>query len=147
MFDYLKKYKPHLILLQETHLQGSRILSLKRAHIAGVYHGSYFSFARGVSTLVAKALPICIHVIKTDTKGKYVVLVIKVYNRFLKFENLYVPPPFSLSHLNDMLRTVYEIAEGRIFILGDLNAVVDLTLDRLDAPPGTPIATGRVAVG
>lgn len=83
-----------------------------------------------MSTLVAKSLPICIHAIKTDIKGRYVILVIKVHNRFMTFVNLYVPPPFSLCHLNDMLQAAYEIAEGRIFILGDLNAVADPTMDK-----------------
>lgn len=88
--------------------------------------------------MAAKSLPICIHAIKIYIKGIYVVLVIKVHNRFLTFVNLYVPPPFSLSNLNDMLLAVYELAEGNIFILGDLNAVADPTLDRLSVPPGTP---------
>ena len=123
IFDYIKKYKPHLILLQETHLQGSRVLSLKRAHIAGAYHASYSSYARGVSTLVTKAMPISIHAVRTDIKGRYVILVVRVLNRFLTFVNLYVPPPFSLAHLDDMIRTTYEVAEGRIFILGDFNSV------------------------
>lgn len=64
--------------------------------------------------------------------------MIKVHNRFLTFVNLYVQPPFPLSNLNDMLRAVYEIAEEKTFILGDLNTVADPTLDRLGAPPGTP---------
>lgn len=108
---------------------------MKRAHIAGEYHASYSSYARGVSTLVAKSMPICIHAIKTDVKGRYprvVILVVKVHNRFLTFVNIYVPPPF-LSRLDDMLWATYEIAERRIFILGDLNAVVDSAMDRLGA--------------
>lgn len=40
----LKRYKPHLILLQETNLQGSWVLSLKRAHVAGAYHASFSSY-------------------------------------------------------------------------------------------------------
>lgn len=116
VFDYIKKYKPHLILLQET--QSYRVLSLKRAHVAGTYHASLSSYARRVSTLVTKSMPIFIHAIKTDIKGRYVILVVKVLNKFLTFVNLYAPPPFSMSHLDDMLQATYEIAERRIFILG-----------------------------
>lgn len=57
----------------------------------------------GVATLVTKALPISIHAVRTDAKGRYVILVVQVMNRILTFVNLYVPPPFSLSHLDDMI--------------------------------------------
>lgn len=38
-----------------------------------------------------------------------------------------------------MLQTTYEIAEGKIFILGDFNMLADLAMDRLGAPPGAPV--------
>lgn len=47
IFDYIKKYKPLLILLQETHFQGSRVFSLKRVNVAGAYHASFSSYAGG----------------------------------------------------------------------------------------------------
>lgn len=56
-------------------------------------------------------------------------------NRFLTFVNLYVPPPFSLTHLDDMLQAT----GGNIFILGDFNLVADSAMDRLDAPPDAPV--------
>lgn len=42
-------------------------------------------------------------------------------NRFLTIVNLYVPPPFSLTHLDDMIQATH----GRIFILGDFNLWID----------------------
>lgn len=93
---------------------------------------------RGVSTLVTKALPISIHAVRTDIKGRYVILVIKVMNRLLTIVNIYVPPPFSVAHLDDMIQATYEIAEGKIFILGDFNSVSVPSLDRLGAAADTP---------
>ena len=56
MFSYLKKYKPHFICLQETHLMAPTLKYLKRPWLASQYHATYSSFSRGVSILVAKAL-------------------------------------------------------------------------------------------
>lgn len=113
------------------------VLSLKRAHIAGAYHASYSSYAKGVSTLVTKAMPISIHAFKTDAKGRYVILVVQLMNRLMTFVNLYMPPPFSPSHLDDMIWATYEVAEGSIFILGDFNTVADLALDASSGTPAT----------
>lgn len=74
-------------------------------------------------------MPISIHAVRTDIKGRYVILVIMVMNRLLTIVNLYVPPPFSLAHLDDMIQATYEIAEGKIFIMVDFNSVSIPTLD------------------
>lgn len=75
MFDYLKKYIPHILFFfQETYLQGSRVLSLKRGNIAAAYHATYFSYSWGVSTLVTKTLPIHVQTVKTDPYGRFVFL-------------------------------------------------------------------------
>lgn len=74
----------------------------------------------GTSEASTKTMSISIHTVKTDVKGRYVILVVKVMNRFLPFVNLYVAPAFSLSYLDDMLQATYEIAKGKIFILEDL---------------------------
>lgn len=86
----------------------------------------------GTSEASTKTMSISIHTVKTDVKGRYVILVVKVMNRFLPFVNLYVAPAFSLSYLDDMLQATYEIAKGKIFILEDL--MQWWTIDRLQLP-------------
>lgn len=83
-------------------------------------------------------MPIAIQAIKSDIKGRYLILVVKIMNKCLTFVNLYVPPLFTFSHLADMLQATFDIAECRVFILGDFNAVADPAMDRLRASPGTP---------
>lgn len=51
VFNYLRKCNPHLCILQETHLIGSRILSLKKAWVNAHYYATYSNYARGVSVL------------------------------------------------------------------------------------------------
>lgn len=80
VFDYIKRFKPHIILLQENHLQGSRVLALKQANIMKVIHGEYSTYSRGVMILVTKQGNAHILHIKTDVKGRYVDLVCKIFN-------------------------------------------------------------------
>lgn len=76
MFEYLAPHTPHVILLQETHLQGSGVLSLKRAKIAYAIHSTY---ARGTSILIAKFAQISLKHIKTDPIGCLLSLSLKFW--------------------------------------------------------------------
>lgn len=40
IFDFIKRYKPHITLLQEMHLQGSKVMALKKANMR-VLHAEY----------------------------------------------------------------------------------------------------------
>ena len=57
MFQYLKVARPHVVLLQETHLDGNRILALRKHWIQKSFHATYSTFARGVSIVISKVLP------------------------------------------------------------------------------------------
>lgn len=41
MFQYLKQSRPHVVLLQETHLHGNRVLALRRPWIQRAFHVIY----------------------------------------------------------------------------------------------------------
>lgn len=76
VFQYLKQVKPHVVLLQETHLEGSKFLSLRKPWIQRFFHSSYSSYARGASVLISKAIACTIHRVFTDPGGRYVALVL-----------------------------------------------------------------------
>lgn len=50
VFQFIKKHNPHICVLQETHLIGSKTLSLKKPWVGHHYHSTYSNF-RGVSIL------------------------------------------------------------------------------------------------
>lgn len=130
MFDYLARHKPHVILLQETHLQGSRVMALKRAKIAYALHSTYSSYARGTSILIAKSAPISIKHIKLDPNGCFVILVMELLGKPYTVTNIYVPPPFTKKIFEKVMGTILEIAEGPLIIAGDYNTVLDNSMDR-----------------
>lgn len=143
MFDYLSRYKPHVILLQETHLQGSRVMALKRAKIAYALHSTYSSYARGTSILIAKSAPISIKRIKLDPNGCFVILVMELMGKPYTVTNVYVPPPFTKNFFEKVMGTILEIAEGPLLIAGDYNTVLDNSMDRFRCAtlPPTPLGS------
>lgn len=66
VFQYLKRVRPHVVLLQETHLDGSGILALRRPWIQRAFHATYSTYARGVSILISKLVPCTVHQVITD---------------------------------------------------------------------------------
>ena len=96
LFQYLKTRSPQLILLQETHLMGSKILTLKKPWVQRAIHATYSTYARGVSILIHKNFPCVIEEVRADPLGKYVILVFTLWAQRYIIVNLYIPPP---SHL------------------------------------------------
>lgn len=69
VFQYLKQARPHAVLLQESHLDGSRILALRRPWIHKAFHATFSTFARGVSILISKSVPCTVHRVISDPGG------------------------------------------------------------------------------
>lgn len=100
VFDFIRRYKPHIILLQETHLQGSKVMALKKANVIRVIHAEYSTYSRGgVAILVTKKAAAHIIQVKSDTNGRYAILECQMFNMCLTLVCVYVPPPFSFQVL------------------------------------------------
>lgn len=74
VFDFIRRYKPHIVLLQETHLQGSKVMALKKANIMRVIHTS-----REVAILVTKKAAAQTIQVKSDPNGRYAILVCQMF--------------------------------------------------------------------
>lgn len=89
---YLKKYTTHICILQETHLVGRKVLSLKKPWVGHYYHSTYSGYARGVSILIHIALSYSLLDVKTDSEGRYVLIHVVVDTVELLILGLYIPP-------------------------------------------------------
>lgn len=106
LMRYLKTHSPHFILLQETHLTGSKVLTLKKPWIQRAIHATYSSYARGVSILIHKKFPCVIEDVCTDPQGKFAMVVFSHWSQRYIIINVYIPPPFT----HDLLYKVLEKA-------------------------------------
>lgn len=127
MFEYLARHNLHVILLQQTHLHGSRVMALKRSKIAYALHSTY---SRGTFILIAKSALVTIKHIKLDPGGCYVILVLELLGKPYTVTSLYAPPPFTKQFFDHVLTFIMEIAEDPLLIAGDYNMVLDNSLDR-----------------
>lgn len=102
VFTYIKKYNPHICILQETHLTGSRTLALKKPWVGSYYHSTYSTYSRGVSILVHKSLPSTLLDLHLDPEGKYVVMHAMCDRIEMVVVGLYIPPPASMTILHKL---------------------------------------------
>lgn len=135
LFQYLKSQSPHIILLQETHLIGSKIMALKKPWI----QRAFSDYARGVSVLISKKLPGVIEHIHTDPFAKYVIVVMTLWQIKYVITALYVRPPFSPDILFTVLERILPHCLAKLLIMGDFNSTMSPTLDppQLRNFPGT----------
>lgn len=91
VLQYLESLNPHIILLQETHLTGSKILSLNRNWIQRAVHSTH-SYAKGVAILIHKKLACAIKHVITDPDGRYVIVVLAIESQLLAIANVCSAP-------------------------------------------------------
>ncbi|XP_071982368.1 receptor expression-enhancing protein 1 isoform X1 [Engystomops pustulosus] len=130
MLDVIKRQAPHIVCIQETHLTGQKVLSLKRAWVARGYHSSYSVYARGVSILISKALPIEVIQVAPDHFGRYVVIHCALWGFTFTIVSVYVPPPFDPAVLHLISSKLASMPPSPILCIGDFNAVPNPSLDR-----------------
>lgn len=70
--NYLKRFKPVFVLLQETHLLGPRCAFLGRGQYTTLAHAGFTCGLRGVVILVRKSPPFTVTRKWEDAEGTYV---------------------------------------------------------------------------
>lgn len=118
LFRYLKTHSPHMVLLQEKHLMGSKLLMLKRPWVQKTFHASYSTFSRGVPILISKSLPCIIEHVYSAPQGKYVLAVFLLWGQRYIVVNVYIPLPFSGALLYSLLKRITPSLSSQIIICG-----------------------------
>lgn len=137
VFNYIKKYHPHICILQETHLIGSRTLALKKPWVGSYYHSTYSTYSRGVSVLIHKSLPFTLLDLHLDPEGKYVVLHAMCDRMELVLVGLYNLPPTSLAVLHKLTPILAQYPTAAVLMAGDFNITPNPSMDKL----GNDVAT------
>lgn len=92
VFEYLKKYNPHICILQETQLVGGRILSLKRPWVGCHFHATHLGYSHGVSILIHKSLNFELLDVKLDPEGRYMLIHAYIEMVEMVVVGIYLPP-------------------------------------------------------
>ena len=132
MFTFLKKQKPDIVMLQETHLcteQDKKSWELEWGGTTFASMGTNNS--RGVSILLNSKSNAKIDEIKTDNDGRIICGIITVDNKRLLICNIYAPNSDNPEFFEQVIRMTESYTDHDGLIMGgDFYLVIDPKLDR-----------------
>ena len=128
---HLFNNKPHQIfMLQETHSTNEvvKIWKSEWGHNIVYSHGD--SRSRGVAILIKNDLSHEIHSIKSDNKGRYIILDISIKQVRLTLATIYGPNSDDQDFFNEFIDSIESIPNDNRIVGVDWNVVLDLNMDK-----------------
>lgn len=130
VLQHIKRHRPDIVLLQETHLMGNTYRALDRFGYRLIAHSGFTSGARGVGILLRTALPATLLDTWTDNMGGYVAVALRWEGRVLCICSCYIPPGLHKTFYPRLSSLLTELPEGTLLFGGDMNAVMHADMDR-----------------
>ena len=135
VFQWLKKFFPGIILLQETHSTELCEKNWKQEWGGNIYFSHGTSCARGVAILIPKNMCFTINNMIMDDNGRFILLDIKHDDWEILICNIYAPTkdnePGQVSLLNAISETLGEFGHKNIIMGGDFNCCLNPLIDKL----------------
>ena len=134
---HLKSLGTDVAFLQETHLKNQDHNRLRRGWVGQIFH-SHFNFkSRGTAILISKNIPFVSTKVIQDLHGRYVIVAGKLYNIPIVLANIYAPNHDDERFISSFLSTLPNLDTHQLIIGGDLNLVLNSSLDRSSNRPYT----------
>lgn len=129
IFNYLKSQKVHVVLLQETHScsNDEKLWSNEWGNKIIYSHGT--NLARGVAVLFQKHFPVEIESVRTDLKGRFIVLEVKVAALKFVLVNVYAPNEDNSDYFSNLFKVIEDRNNDSIMMAGDFNTTLDKDID------------------
>ena len=134
VFQWLKKYHPGIVLLQETH---STVVSEKRWEQewgGEIYFCHGTSNARGVAILFPKMSNFIVDKITKDDNGRFLLMDIRTEDWNITLGNIYAPTKDKQQDQTEFINYIFEnfmeYADKNIVIGGDFNVCLNPNLDK-----------------
>lgn len=130
VLKYAMTHRVDILMLQETHLMGTKIQCLSRYGFQQVYHAGFTRGSRGVAILIHRRVQYTHAQLWADPHGRYLFLRGCLGGEPLLLGCVYAPPPLQWV-LVEKLRVLWaDMPDVRSVIGGDWNDVLDSSLDR-----------------
>lgn len=97
---------------------------MRRSWIQRAIHATYSTYSRSMAVLISKTVPCSVHQVITDPGGRYAIVVVDIHGHKMVLANVYVPPPFLVQVLYDLLGRLAPFMH-----LPLINAILNATLD------------------
>lgn len=130
ILKFAKRAHADVLLLQETHLMGTKALCFQRFGYTQVFHSGFVRGSRGVAILVHHRA-FFIHT-KTwhDTQGRYLFVYGTINGEPLVLGSVYAPPPLSWGLVEILIALWTDLPDSPTVVGGDWNDVLDVVRDR-----------------
>lgn len=132
VLNHLVNLKADICLLQETHLSDSDYTRIKSTQFSHIYSSHYNSKQRGVCILINKRISFTHNTTITDPEGRFIIINISINNAPITIANIYGPNTDDASFFQNVFSTLSNLSDCPIILAGDLNTVLDPTLDKSD---------------
>jgi len=131
VINWINRYKPQIVMLQETHCAGERVNWYTELWKGKCYHSIGSSNCTGASILLSSDLDYTVvkQIIHED--GRYVVLDLILNDKKYLIGNYYGPNFDCPDMLNEFLQILDPIDGQEIIASGDFNFVWNLHMDKL----------------
>ena len=130
VFSHLKRLKPDIVFLQETHMRANDHMRLRCPWVAEVFHSSFTSKARGVAILVGKSVQFTCKKIISDKDGRYLIILGTIFHTLTLLVNVYAPNFDNPGFLNKLFGNLPSVNDACLIFGGDMNCIVNPQLDR-----------------
>ena len=127
---WCRRFKPNIIMLQETHCTERRQGWYNKAYDGIWYHSIGESNARGVSICVSRELNHLKNNIVIDDNGRYIVLDVTIDNKTYLIGNYYGANIDCPDHLEEYLNLLIPSEGQQIISAGDYNFVLNINMDK-----------------
>lgn len=122
VFSHLKRLKPDIVFLQETHMRNKDQVCL---WVAEVFHSSFNSKARGVAILIGKSVSFTLTNIISDRDGRYLIILGTLFRVPVLLVNVYAPNFDSPCFTNKLFENLPSLSNRFLIFGGDMNCAID----------------------
>ena len=121
MADWIKKQKPSICCLQETHLRAKDIYKLKMRGWKTIFHVNGKDRKAGVAILISDKIDFQTQAIKKDKEGHYLVIKGSIQEEKITIINIYTPNIGAPRYRQQILTDIKGEIDGDTIIVGDFN--------------------------
>lgn len=136
---HINNLNADIMFLQETHLCNSDHRKLNRPWIDKFFHSQFNVKARGTAILIRKNVHFSPDKVLTDPNGRYAIVTGTLYEKQVILVSVYAPNWDDHNFVSSLFATIPNLDSHLLIMGGDMNCVLDPTLDRSVSRSATPM--------
>ena len=138
VMTHIKNLNADIMFLQETHLCNSDQRKLNRPWIDQIFHYKFNVKTRGTAILIRKNVHFISVKVITDSNGRYVIATGTLYEKQVILVSVYAPNWDDHKFVSSLFTTIPNLDSHLLIMGGDMNCVIDPTLDKSSSRSSTP---------